>query len=463
VLSRVDGTSSENAIASATGLELDQVRRALSVLSEVGAIAYEHEGPAPASPPEADTDAPPDRPPDALDLLFDEELSEAVDLSGELKRTILKAFHAAEGLSLYELFRVPETADKKEIKRAYYEQVNQFHPDRYFGKSLGSYRSMLEKIFARATEAHDTLTRTSTRKEYDAYLASRRQTDSVHQLLETPVQEAQSIQDQIMQDLATGSDPPEVVVPKDVEASVEPIRPTRPGPAIRRPSDPRIRQKALARKLRGVSGQMPRASISPPVSGEELREQAGDALKSLYEARLGRAVSEQVERYTQSADEAESRKDPLSALNALKIAAELDPDNEVLKGRLGATEKRVMATLSGQQLEQARYEEREGQFARAAENYQRAANTKNDPALFAKAAECLLKADGDLRIASENSRKAVSLAPEKAHYRVILARIYAQANMRQSAIKEIERAKSLAPQDERVLEWVKRIKRGEAS
>ena len=54
--------------------------------------------------------------------------------------------------------------------------MNDFHPDRYFGKSLGSFKPKLERLFTRVTEAHDVLTRVSAREDYDRYLTTVRHT-----------------------------------------------------------------------------------------------------------------------------------------------------------------------------------------------------------------------------------------------------------------------------------------------
>jgi tetratricopeptide (TPR) repeat protein len=45
------------------------------------------------------------------------------------------------------------------------------HPDRYFGKRLGSFKQKMEQVFARVTVAYDTLSKNKTRAEYDARLA----------------------------------------------------------------------------------------------------------------------------------------------------------------------------------------------------------------------------------------------------------------------------------------------------
>ena len=42
---------------------------------------------------------------------------------------------------------------KKEIKAAYYRMAPEFHPDRWFRRELGSFKSRLEAIFTRITEA----------------------------------------------------------------------------------------------------------------------------------------------------------------------------------------------------------------------------------------------------------------------------------------------------------------------
>ena len=100
------------------------------------------------------------------------DLDEEVDIELERKRTILDAFHRLDSLTHYQILRVDPSADKRAIKNAYFEIVNVFHPDRYFGKKLGSFKPKLERVFARLTEAHDALTRSGPRAEYDAYLAS---------------------------------------------------------------------------------------------------------------------------------------------------------------------------------------------------------------------------------------------------------------------------------------------------
>ena len=82
----------------------------------------------------------------------------------------------------YRVLNVGYEADKKAIKSAYFEVVANFHPDRYFGKNLGSYKQKLESIFKRITEAHDTLTRKEPRAEYDKYLESQRATQALDEI-----------------------------------------------------------------------------------------------------------------------------------------------------------------------------------------------------------------------------------------------------------------------------------------
>jgi len=53
----------------------------------------------------------------------------------------------------HELLGVPADADKATLKRAFAAASKELHPDRYYGKDLGPFRTKLAKIFTRVTEA----------------------------------------------------------------------------------------------------------------------------------------------------------------------------------------------------------------------------------------------------------------------------------------------------------------------
>ncbi|MBI5479806.1 MAG: DnaJ domain-containing protein, partial [Deltaproteobacteria bacterium] len=52
------------------------------------------------------------------------------------------------------------------IRRAYFRLSKEFHPDRYYGKDLGSYREMLGAVFKDISEAFATLADDSRRQAY---------------------------------------------------------------------------------------------------------------------------------------------------------------------------------------------------------------------------------------------------------------------------------------------------------
>ncbi len=75
------------------------------------------------------------------------DLNEEADLELERKRLILETFHRLDTTTHYQLLRVTPSADKRGIKNAYFEVVNLFHPDRYFGKKLGSFKPQAGEDF----------------------------------------------------------------------------------------------------------------------------------------------------------------------------------------------------------------------------------------------------------------------------------------------------------------------------
>lgn len=91
-------------------------------------------------------------------------LDENVDIDEARKKEILALEEKLSSPNHYEILGVPAGASTEEVTAAFREASKKFHPDRYFGKQLGSYKSRLEKIFRRLVEAHGVLTDLSKRQ-----------------------------------------------------------------------------------------------------------------------------------------------------------------------------------------------------------------------------------------------------------------------------------------------------------
>ncbi|HEY4105700.1 MAG TPA: DnaJ domain-containing protein [Polyangiaceae bacterium] len=477
VLSRVDAQASEADIAEATGIPLESVAKTLEELCVLGAVRFEEperESRNPRKPsrpsgafrigPIVEASRPQETHHPAAALYDPNELLEAADLDDARKRTILETYYKLDHTTHYELLRVEPSADKRAIKSAYYEIVNLFHPDRYFGKNLGTFKAKLEQVFSRVTEAHDVLTRGAAREEYDAYLASRRKTSELFSVSESALQaEADAIRKKIEDDARALSAPPIAPAsslhpePRIVDASPNSQR------VSVRPLDPDERKRALARKLgRSFSpSPTPRPSV-PAISKVEAQGHAVDELKRRYEQRITQGKQQHVDRYLETAQQALATHDPVAASNALRIAESLAPDEPAQTGRLQDLKEQAGGLVANHYLQLAQYEEREGKFADAAASYQRVAQAKPTARIHERAAYCGLMAERELRSAGEHARRAVALAPEDAQCRVTLARIYVAAGMKQSGLAEFERAAQLAPKDDTIKEWIRRLKRGEA-
>jgi tetratricopeptide (TPR) repeat protein len=513
VLSRVDGSSSEADIVACTGLDGERVTRALRRLAELGAISFgdasvasaaqapvdsnvragaaraAEQGTAP--PPSASSQAPPARTYDRA------ELEEVVDLDLDRKQQILEVHSRLDRLTHYELLGVNPDADKKTIKQAYYETVAVFHPDRYFGKNLGSFKPKLEKVFARMTQAHDTLTPTRARAEYDQYLAARQRTRVMERQLsdeQAQAAELESVRHRIREQARRAAENPSVPEMQGVRlqgavVEVQAAPPAQPssgseapstsqaparagsgptpsiGPA--RPAAPRHqdsdgRRKALARKLgTRVTSAPPADGSVPPLHTGAAHEHAAQDLRRRYERRLVRERQAQLQRYVEAADQALESGNAPAAANALRIAVSLAPDDLALVARLEEVQNRAATELADTYENQARYEERSGRLEAAAQSYAKAARGKPSARLHERAALCLLEAGGDVRAATEHARQALSLDPNNARVRLTLARAYLASNLRQSAIAELERAAALAPEDETIKDWRKRAKRSQ--
>lgn len=94
------------------------------------------------------------------------DLSEDVDLDVERRKEILFAEARLASWTHFDLLGLPWNASAEAAKAAYVAKVKVFHPDRYPGQRLGSFRARLEKVFGRLTEARDVLTDEPRRAAY---------------------------------------------------------------------------------------------------------------------------------------------------------------------------------------------------------------------------------------------------------------------------------------------------------
>jgi len=94
------------------------------------------------------------------------DLAEDVELDVARRREILFVDANLSTFTHWQLLDLPWNAPAEAARAAYLEKVKIFHPDRYSGKRLGSYRSRLERVFRKLTEARDTLGDEARRAEY---------------------------------------------------------------------------------------------------------------------------------------------------------------------------------------------------------------------------------------------------------------------------------------------------------
>jgi curved DNA-binding protein CbpA len=354
------------------------------------------------------------------------------------------------------------------VRAAYYEIVRVYHPDRFFGKNLGSYKPKLAKIFARVTDAYEALHRVDSRAEYDKYLRARRRTLDFERALFDRQKQAAEVASALAQiehaaQRAAQIESPPSTPPPSARPESAPISsvPPRSGANLRHsllpPSDAE-RRRALARKLGLPSAPPPRVSSTPPGTASA---HAAEELKRRYEQRREQARLEQQNHYIALGEEALGRNDLAAAANALRIACSIAPENADLAERLGELEQRAAAELWEAYVERGKYAAFEGRHAEAAESFERAAQGRPSAAHFERAAFHTLEAGGDPKHAVQLAKQAVALAPQSSKCRLTLAHAYFVGRMRESGLGELERARSLEPDSQPIKDFSVRVKRGE--
>lgn len=85
-------------------------------------------------------------------------LGEPGDLGPEDRLRILAMARLVDGRDPWALLGVANGSDAKVLKRAYFRLSKEIHPDRFFGKQLGSFKDRLSEVFEAVSRAYARLT-----------------------------------------------------------------------------------------------------------------------------------------------------------------------------------------------------------------------------------------------------------------------------------------------------------------
>ncbi|CAN5920230.1 hypothetical protein BH11MYX4_BH11MYX4_52020 [soil metagenome] len=466
LLTRIDGRLTAKDLARDTGLPEFQVDKTLEKLEKLGVVErWDPNAPIVnvlPPPPARDRTKLPEFASIGGEAKYDpKELDEEVDLSADQKRRVLDLYYRLEDMDHYTLLGVGKEADKKTVKRSYFELASVMHPDRYFKKNLGSFKGKMEALFGRVTEAHDTLVDAAKRLDYDAYLDEVATTKGMEAMFERAVEESRRAAAH------------EVAAIAARDSSPGPNLSARPGPSVPAPAAPQgpsaaelqARREALAKRLLGGNSVRPPSasgSMAPPSAPNPMRysnsSDAVDALKRRYEERIDNATANQARKYIKAAEDSISKNDIVAAASSLHIATKFSPDDAALAMRYQEIRNQADKLLCESYSKQATYEERGHHWPEAARNWQKVAKIKvTDPHAHERAAYCLFMAtNGDLHQAAEHAKIAVAAEPAEIVHHVTMADIYLKAGKTASAKRAAETGLALDPKNVLLLGIVKK-------
>jgi tetratricopeptide (TPR) repeat protein len=106
------------------------------------------------------------------------------DEEADLEAFLLRVDRAS---NYYEVLDMPPTATTDEFKDAYYSLARRYHPDRFHLKSGTDLHARISSVFARITQAYETLTEPNARSAYDVTLERSRQYADAAPKLDTTV------------------------------------------------------------------------------------------------------------------------------------------------------------------------------------------------------------------------------------------------------------------------------------
>ncbi len=397
LLSQIDGLTPANVLADLVGMDTTTLVIALQRLEKKGVIrwARRHTDPNKGTRSAEDTQAQQSIASAAAD---DPALAEVCALSRDERLMILKAEQDFAGQTCWEILGLAGDPTPAEVKRAYFVASKSFHPDRFFGRELGSFKHRLEKIFHQLRTAHETLTDEKKRAAYRA------------------------------------KHPP----PRFAKPAAPPCVPgeaPRPETAAEREARlERRRQEIIAERRQKRAdkafAQQPKLQVAQNQKAEEMYRYG------LSQLRAGEIYA---------------------AVASFKLAITYEPHNEQFRSTFAEANAQAMVMRSAELAEQAATAATQGEAATAAAVYRRAYEmTPQKVELAVRSAEQYLVA-GDKEGALQMARSAVETAPQRKEPHVVLAGALELSGETAAALEHLRTAERLDGTDAHVKKAIKRL------
>jgi len=344
----------------------------------------------------------------------DAAMAEEVDLEPERKMEIINLERALDSLDHFSVLGVKPGAPAADVKQAYYNASRRFHPDRYFGKNLGSFRARMERIFRRLTDASNVLTQPD---KLDAYLRAHPAL-GLAAAAATPPPAA-----------SAAPEPAPLLTPEP-----PPVHSARPAAFPPRPPTPSPQSRPG-----------PATPVPPPVNDGESEARRAERQARLarhpYLTRTGK-LSELIARGRAAA----SKGDWERAYQDFRQVQVLDPKNREVAALLAEARLRHDAQRSLVELARGCALEQRGDAPAALTAYRLASSLdgQNAESSF-RAARLGYQLGQDAMEVRTLAQRAVDLQPQRVEHHVLLGKVLMDAGAKKQAKHAFEEATKLDP------------------
>ncbi len=451
VLSRVDGHSTVTEICLITGLSRDQTLDTLEKLHDADVIQVPG-GPtgqsAAADSAAADSAAVDSE--DAPELEIPPFIPDSTcEVSESKQQEIHNLYHTLDEVDFYELLGLHPGCGSKDVQRAYRKISLKYHPDRFYGKELGTFKPMLEAIFRHMSNVAEYLTDDEQRATYEQEIVvPARTAPSTPSTSETPARESPSR-------TSTAPSTAEREAARRARKLTREERLRRLGGVLGMTTQ---ELKAVARKRKTPPRDSP-ATKPPPLSEERLERMSRER-KHTTTQRITPLVQrrQKAKLHFDEGVKAMLAGRWAAAASNLKLATTFDPKNAEYREKEQIASERAREDSARSYSKRAMMEGSVGRWDEAARLFKMAAERHPTVEHLYQAADALVKA-GDLKVAVEYATRAKDLNPNSVPARLSLASAYLAADMPKNARREVDYALNLDSDNRTAKVLLKEIRR----